>query len=235
MDEKQKKVFMIAGIALGAIVLVLALLYLFLPSGEAPAPPPVVSAPAPVVEPAPAEKTIDYVHDTYLTQVNDTLWDISAKVYNDPKLWWYLVEPNEEIISYMYQRADGRWIAYVLPDKKLIIPREKFTSWEKIEQIKQSLVTYSVDFGSLPSRAQADPLVAKLRSDTYSAYLVPAGSAFLLRIGFFTNPDIAEVVGKEVVGKYPEISAYTIIQPGTQEIGKYRDELRKHFADIMNL
>lgn len=228
---------MIAGIALGVIVLILVLLYVFLPSEPAPPPMPVATAPAPVTAPvaARAPKTIDYAHDIYMTKFNDTLWDIAAQAYNDPRLWWYLVEPNEEIISYMYQRKDGRWVAYVLPDKKLIIPREKYTPREKIEQIQQSLVTYSADFGAIPSRAQADPLLNRLRNDTYSAYLVPSGTGVALRIGFFTNRGIAEFVGNEVVNKYPEITAFQIMQPAQDEIQKYREELRKHFANIMNL
>jgi len=244
MDEKQKKILMIAGIAAGALILVLILLLVFWPK-KAPVPP--ASAPvaaprpmtAPVVPVAPIQvtKTPSYAHDNYRTKPGDTLWDIAKRpeVYGNPELWWYLVEPNEEIISYIYQKTSGRWIAYVLPDKDMIIPRENYTPQEKISQYQRNLVTYAVDLGTFASQAEANALQVKLRNDVYSAYVVPAANGVSLRIGFFTNRKLADFVGNEVIKKYPEAKRFQVAQPGQDEITKYRDELRKFFANKMKL
>ena len=245
MDEKQKKILKIAGIAAGVLILILILLLALWPKNKPVAPPaPVpVAAPKPVTAPvvpvAPIQvtKTISYAHDNYRTKPGDTLWDIAKRpeVYGNPELWWYLVEPNEEIISYIYQKTSGRWIAYVLPDKDLIIPRENYTPQEKISQYQKNLVTYTVDLGIFASQAEANALQVKLRNDVYSAYITPAGNGVSLRIGFFTNQKLADFVGNEVIKKYPEIKSFKVAQPGQDEITKYRDELRKFFAGKMKL
>lgn len=244
MDEKQKKILMIAGIAAGALIVILILLLLLWPKGKPAAPPaPIVAAPKPVTAPvvpvAPIQvtKTISYAHDNYRTKPGDTLWDIAKRpeVYGNPELWWYLVEPNEEIISYVYQKPSGRWIAYVLPDKDLIIPRENYTPQEKISQYQRNLVTYAVDLGTYGSQAEANALQVKLRNDVYSAYVAPAANGVSLRIGFFTNRKLADFVGNEVTKKYPELKSFQVAQPGQEEIQKYRDELRKFFANKMKL
>ncbi|MCX5868792.1 MAG: SPOR domain-containing protein [Proteobacteria bacterium] len=245
MNEKQKKTLMIAGIAAGALILILILLLVLWPKKAPvrPAPAPVAAAPKPVTAPvvpvAPIQvtKTINYAHDNYRTKPGDTLWDIAKRpeVYGNPELWWYLVEPNEEIISYIYQKPSGRWIAYVLPDKDLIIPREKYTPQEKISQYQRNLVTYAVDLGTYSSQAEANALQIKLRNDVYSAYIAPAANGVSLRIGFFTNRKLADFVGNEVTKKYPELKSFQVAQPGQEEIQKCRDELRKFFANKMKL
>ena len=246
MDEKQKKILMIAGISAGALILILILLLVLWPKSKpvAPTPAPAVTAPKPVTAPvvvpvAPIQvtKKISYAHDNYRTKPGDTLWDIAKRpeVYGNPELWWYLVEPNEEIISYIYEKSNGRWIAYVLPDKDLIIPRENYTPQEKISQYQRNLVTLAVDLGTYTSQAEANALQVKLRNDVYSAYVIPVANGVSLRIGFFTNRKLADFVGNEVTKKYPEIKSYQVAQPGQDEIKKYRDELRKFFANKMKL
>ena len=244
MEEKQKKTLMIAGIAAGVLVLILILLLVIWPKKAPVRPTPApVAAPKPVTAPvvpvAPIQvtKTPGYAHDNYRTKPGDTLWDIAKRpeVYGNPELWWYLVEPNEEIISYIYQKTSGRWIAYVLPDKDLIIPREKYTPQEKISQYQRNLVTYAVDLGTFASQAEANTLQVKLRNNVYSAYITPVANGVSLRIGFFTNQKLADFVGNEVIKKYPEMKSFKVAQPGPDEIKKYRDELRKFFAKKMKL